>query len=169
MKRIISVFMCCILMFSCLPAVAEQAAYSTDEMCRTAIAMMKEIWKNEIFMDDSDGYFEVAHTRVINLYEANEDEKTAKYLQEYFTNESGAAMTAFVECTLFTDYFSSSPYYSDVMIHHCVAFYADGTAAVLAKSPVEIFRTRSFETQYDGIIKAIIDLDGMYNEVCYLK
>ena len=120
-------------------------------------------------MDDSDGYFEVAHIRVIYLFTESSDEKTAKYLQQYFSNEDGAAMTAFVECTLFTDYFSSAPYYSDVMLYHCIAFYDDGTEQVLSKSPVEIFRARSFETKYDGIISEIADLDGKYNEICYLK
>lgn len=158
-----------LMMLICSLLFTAQAEMVVEEMCAKAIGMMKNVWKNELLTDDSDGYFEVAHTRVIYLYTHSSDERTAKYLQQYFTNQEGAAMTAFVECTLFTDYFSSAPYYSDVMLHHCVAFYDDGTSAVLSKSPIEIFRARSYETQFDGIIREIVDLDGMYNEVCYLK
>ena len=165
-KRVFVFAVLAMMLFGVLTA---QAELTTEEMCTKAIDMLKNVWKNDVLTDDSDGYFEVAHTRVIYLFTESSDEKTAKYLQQYFSNEDGEAMTAFVECTLFTDYFSSAPYYSDVMLYHCVAFYEDGTEQVLSKSPVEIFRTRSFETKYDGIIREIADLDGKYNEVCYLK
>ena len=165
-KRVFVFAVLAMMLFGVLTA---QAELTTEEMCTKAIDMLKNVWKNDVLMDDSDGYFEVAHTRVIYLYTASSDEKTAKYLQQYFSNEDGAAMTAVVECTLFTDYFSSAPYYSDVMLYHCVAFYEDGTEQVLSKSPVDIFRARSFETRHDGIIREIADLDGKYNEICYLK
>ena len=163
------VFVFAVLAMMLFGALTAQAELTTEEMCTMAIDMLKNVWKNDVLTDDSDGYFEVAHTRVIYLFTESSDENKAKYLQQYFTNDNGAAMEAFVECTLFTDYFSSAPYYSDVMLYHCVAFYDDGTEQVLSKSPVEIFRTRSFETKYDGIIREIADLDGKYNEVCYLK
>ena len=142
---------------------------TTAQLCENAIDLMKQTWRDEVFRDDSDGYFEVAHTRVIYLYTESDDDKTTAFLKEYFVNENGSPMTAYVECTLYTDYFSSAPYYSDVLRSHCVAFYEDGTAVCLVKSPIEIFRTRTFETKYDSIIKEIVDLDGKYNEVCYLK
>ncbi len=163
------VFVFAVLAMMLFGALTAQAELTTEERCTMAIDMLKNVWKNDVLTDDSDGYFEVAHTRVIYLFTESSDENKAKYLQQYFTNDNGAAMEAFVECTLFTDYFSSAPYYSDVMLYHCVAFYEDGTEQVLSKSPVEIFRARSFETRYDGIIREIADLDGKYNEICYLK
>ncbi len=168
MKRYLAFVICFVLMLSLFttPALAED---TTAQLCEDAIELMKTIWRDEVFMDDSDGYFEVAHTRVIYLYTESDDDRTSSYLQKYFVNENNSPMTAYVECNLYTDYFSSAPYYSDVMLNHCVAFYEDGSSACLAKSPIEIFRTRSFETKYGSIIKEIVDLDEAYNEVCYLK
>jgi len=168
MKRYL-VFVLCFGLALSLFAAPVLAEDTTAQLCEKAIELMKETWRNEVFTDDSDGYFEVAHTRVIYLYTESDDDKTRAYLQEYFVNENDSPMTAYVECTLYTDFFSSAPYYTDVMRSHCVAFYEDGTSVCLAKSPIEIFRTRTFETKYDSIIKEIVDLDGAYNEVCYLK
>lgn len=168
MKRYL-IFVLCFGLALSLFAAPVLAEDTTAQLCEKAIELMKETWRNEVFTDDSDGYFEVAHTRVIYLYTEADDDRTKAYLQEYFTNESHSPMTAYVECTLYTDYFGSAPYYTDVMRSNCVAFYEDGTSVCLVKSPVELFRARTFETKYHSIIKEIVDLDGEYNEVCYLK
>ena len=168
MKRYLVFAICLGLMLSLFtaPALAEDI---TAQLCEEAIDLMKEVWRNDLFPDESDGYFEIAHTRVIYLYTDSSDAKTKAYLQEYFVNENASPMTAYVECTLYTDYFCSAPYYSDIMRNHCVAFYADGTSVCLGKSPIEMFRSRTYETNFRNIIKEIVDLDGEYNEVCYLK
>lgn len=168
MKRYL-IFAICFGLTLSLFTVSAIAEDPTAQLCENAINLMKETWRNEIFTEDSDGYFEVAHTRVIHLYTNSDDDRTKAYLQEYFTNEDHSPMTAYVECTLYTDYFNSAPYYTDVMRNHCVAFYEDGTSVCLTKSPIEIFRALTFETKYNSIIKEIVDLDGDYNEVCYLK
>ena len=142
---------------------------TAEEMCELAMAEIKEIWANEKFMDDSDGYFQNVHTRVIYLYTESDDPAISENLKKHFTNDEGSPMTAIVECTLYTDYFSTAPYYVNVMLANCVAFYQDGTMEVCSKSPIEMYRARTFAMEFDGIIREIKDMGSQYNEVCYLK
>ncbi len=168
MKRFLAFF----LLIVVLTALMGFSAFANDEadaMCKKAISMIKDLWRDEVFLPESDGYFEIAHTRVIYLKTSSLDEKTNEYLQEYFVNDEKSPMTAYVEFTLFTDYFASAPYYSDAYLRNCVAFYEDGTSMCLSKSPIEIFRSRTYTTNFDSIIERIEDMDGEYNEKCYLK
>ena len=142
---------------------------TAEELCELAIPELKKHWVDERFMDDSDGYFQIVHTRVIYLYTESNDETLSEHLQKQFTNKDGSPMFAFVESTLYTDFFSSAPYYANVMIANCVAFYEDGSMEVCSKSPIEMYRTRMYVVDFDGVIREIKDMGSQYNEICYLK
>lgn len=142
---------------------------TAEELCELAIPELKKHWVDERFMDDSDGYFQIVHTRVIYLYTESNDETLSEHLQKQFTNKDGSPMFAFVESTLYTDFFSSAPYYANVMIANCVAFYEDGSMEVCSKSPIEMYRGRMYVDDFDGVIREIKDMGSQYNEVCYLK
>lgn len=158
------------LMDDAKAALEEKKNSKTDEeMCEEAIQELKAFWAEEMDRDEYNGYFQVAHTRVFHLYTESQDELIAKHLCEYFTNDSGVPMKAFVECTLFTDYFGAAPYYENIQLSDCVAFYDDGTVMVMRKSPVALFRARAFVTDFEGIIRDIVDMGSQYNEICYLK
>ena len=40
---------------------------------------------------------------------------------------------------------------------------------VCSKSPIEMYRARTYATEFNGIIREIKDMGSQYNEVCYLK
>lgn len=98
-----------------------------------------------------------------------EQEKLLEICRKIFSNEKGSLLIAFVECALLTDCYGTAPYYVNNNMGNCVAFYQDGTMAVCSKSPIEMYRARTYATEFNRIIREIKDMGSQYNEVCYLK
>lgn len=163
---------------------AKKNGRTAEEMCEIAIAEMKKKWtENEFFMEETTGYFQVIHTRVVYLNTSfenaacikeikenvNNSEKLLETCKNIFRNENGSPMTAFVECVLLTDCYGTAPYYVNIPMNNSVAFFQDGSVEAWGKSPIESFRSISYVTNYDGIIREIKDMGSQYNEICYLK
>ena len=155
---------------------------TAEEMCEIAVEELKKYWANDRYLrfDESTGYFQVIHTRVIYLNTSfenaaciKESERNSEKLLEkckgIFSNDNGSPMTAVVEYELLTDYYGTHPYYTIAEMNKCVAFYQDGTIKVLTRSPIVDLWSRCYVTNFDGIISCITDMGSQYDESCYLK
>lgn len=124
----------------------------------TAKQALSQEWR-EIFSDhiqdgmETDGYLEIKNTRVIEV-KPNE-------------NELFSDVSAVVEFTLYSDYFGSTPYYSDARTADSVVFYNDGSCEVV-RNPFLIYSANSFSYDYSDLIAAIYDFQSDFNEVYYL-
>lgn len=103
----------------------------------------------------TDGYMEIKDTRVIEI---------APNSNEYFSN-----ISAVVEFVLYTDYFGSTPYYSNAHRADSVVFYTDGSYEVCDKNPFELYFAQTYSSDYSDLIAGIHDLKSGFNETYDLR
>ena len=115
---------------------------------------------------------------------AEEDEiitKAIESLTEYWASEmySGSYVgsengyleikwTRVVRFFLLSDYFGSAPYYGHAGIAEWVAFKTDGSFEVLKQDPISLYRSKTFETDFEPIIESISDRGSDFNQVFML-
>jgi len=158
MKRILILILVIGLIFSfsaCKNEDLEEKIIKDKDVLR-AIDLIKENWV-QIYDEDSktDGYFEIKNTRIINIKDNNVD---------MFKN-----VDRIVEFEIYSDYFGSAPYYSDVGINDSVTIYKDGTFEVNRQNPINLYRGYYFISDYSDFIGSIEDYDSLYNCVEKLK
>ncbi|MBQ6374478.1 MAG: hypothetical protein IJJ45_08340, partial [Clostridia bacterium] len=67
---------------------------------------------------------------------------------------------------IYTDYFYSEPYYSYPGLASSVLVHRNGRLEVQKASNLfYLYRTRTYESDFSGIIEEIVDLNGAYNAV----
>lgn len=123
-----------------------------------AIELLKEQWKANYTKDNlsKNGYLEIKNTRIIWINDGL-SESESNSVKQYFSN-----VDYIVDFILYTDYFGSEPYYSNTWLDNCVIVYTDGTKKV-ARDQLDLYRSRSYNSDYSEIIKSIIDLGSEYN------
>lgn len=127
-----------------------------EELAEAAIELLKLEWKDIYSSDflESDCYFEIKNTRVIEINETNDKIlKNVDYI---------------VEFVLYTDYFGSAPYYCSTGLSDSVVVYDDGTMEVSRSNVLQIYRTAYYANLSD-VVKTVYDLGDMYNCVEYLE
>ena len=138
----------------------EQGKY--DELVNPAIESLKIKWA-ELYKDseDTDGYLEIYHTRVIDV---SPDESDTVF-QEL---DRGMEIDYIVEFSLYSDYFSTAPYYHNAATYDTVIVYEDGTTSVASN----FFRTYSnltYSYDYNAFVEKITNLGSSYNQILNLK
>ena len=143
-----------------------------DEMVQKAVEVLLDYWTQEYNDEDkeewyeqSDGYFEIIHTRVVYL----RDSETAYGLNAAKLKDMFPDSYAIVEFIILTDYYCSAPYYyesgmlggSNIIVHN------DGTMEAIFRL-LDSIRSRTYDTDFSGIIKSISNLGDKYNGVYHL-
>ena len=130
-----------------------------DEIIQKAIEALTDYWTEEVYQDESnnskDGYLEIKWARVVYI----KDDVTGTGTEQL------AEMNCYVEFFLLSDYLGSAPYYSHVGISECVAFKKDGSFEVLRQDPILIYRTRTYQLDFEPIIESISDRGSDFNQV----
>lgn len=146
MKRFSVLFICMLIMFSLLLTGCKDENSIIIEDARGTI---EDYWRNLYEEDDiGNGYFEIKNTRVIYIKENDiEQFKDVKYI---------------IEFDIYTDYFGTAPYYSNVHMYNNVAVNKDGSMSVCSRL-IEMYRNTTFDTDYSAFIDEIIDYKSEYN------
>lgn len=167
MKRIAQLFLVvCILLVS-FCACNYQFDQETDkempskwqtQMVETAIEKITETWKTQYEKDKltTDPVVLITNTRIIKI-----DSETA--VKEFQNVEY------MVEFLLYTDYFGSSPYYSNVNIYDSVVFYRDDSVEVPYQNILNVYGNKVYRYRYDGIVQRVYDLGGYYDQEIKIK
>ena len=116
-----------------------------------AIAAVKDEWRGYNRDLGFEPYLEIKNTRIVFVEED---------AGEHFDNYDYV-----VEFVLFTNYYGSAPYYDNIGLNDSVVVYTDGSIEVQDKNPFVLYRSRTFDSEFSGIIKNIVDLSSSYNQV----
>ena len=116
---------CYLLLVLCLIFSLSACGTNEKNIASKAVSVLKNHW--EAVYDqpnlETDGYFEIKNTRVINIKENTTEEfKNIDYI---------------VEFVLYTDYYGSAPYYQIVGTDDTVVVYKDGTMEVQRKNLIK--------------------------------
>lgn len=158
-QRIFAIFTVCLLLIaSCAGGSAETDRVSENrEDIQGAIEAITQHWAAGYAGSagpQTDGYLEIKNTRKILVKDG-----APSFFEE---------IEYMVEFILFTDYFGSAPYYCNVNLDDTVIFYRDGRVEV-ANNQLQIYRSRTYTTDFSDIIDVVEDLGGAYNERFYLN
>ena len=145
----------CVLLSSC-----DKMEEYDAVICR-AMDVLVDSW-SEIYEktpDITDRYLEIKNTRVIKIKE-NPNEKFA----EIFGDKE---IDYIVEFILYSNYFDSAPYYSNIGREDCVVFFSDGEIDMI-QNPLNRYRNTTYNSDFSDIIESIADLGPAYNHVFHL-
>lgn len=129
-----------------------------NEIVEEAITALSQKWE-ELFSEDNrtNGYLAIYNTRVIDI----EPDENDIVFQEI---EGAMEIDYIVEFSLFSDYFSSAPYYHNAAIYDTVIVYEDGTTAV-ANNFFRVYSNLSYNYDYSEFVDEIANLGSAYNRV----
>lgn len=139
---------------------AEQGEY--DKLVESAIESLKIKWIG--LYEDSEGangYLEIFHTRVIDITPNESD----TVFQEM---DRGMEIDYIVEFSLYSDYFSTAPYYHNATTYDTVIVYKDGTTSV-ANNFFRIYSSLTYSYDYSSFLEDIEDLGTTYNQIINLN
>lgn len=150
-------------LFDDTPSTAQQPADEYAELMNDAIAALTDAWREE-YREHADfysvGYLEIKNARVVSI---NDDLSQLDPLLKgdtYFSD-----VDCIVEFMLLDNYMNTAPYYASSGLLSNVVFYTDGSWDVPKMSYFDSYRARTFNTDFSGIIKSIVDLGCAYNAV----
>lgn len=138
----------------------EQGKY--DELVESAIESLKIKWIG-LYKDseDANGYLEIFHTRVIDVTPNESD----MVFQEM---DRGMEIDYIVEFSLYSDYFSTAPYYHNAATYDTVIVYEDGTTSV-ASNFFRIYSNLTYSYDYSSFLEEVEDLGTRYNQAINLS
>lgn len=164
MKRSCAFVMCCILLFNfsacTINKISEEdtgeketVAFPTSmhhDLITDAILIMKVHWATLYSSSrvETDRYFEIKNTRVITI-----KENDIEFLRD---------IAYIVEFEIYSDYFGSAPYYTDIGTHDTVVVYKNGTMEA-SSNLIQRFRAIYYNNDFSEFIESIDDYHGEYN------
>lgn len=131
-----------------------------------AVEALKACWRDEVYEGmAADGYLEVKNTRVVTVANAPkaEGEAAQAYADEYFGD-----VEYIVEFLLYVDLMGTAPYYQSAGAWSCVVVHTDGTMAVPAENPFDVYLAHTYILDLSGIVESVIDLNQDCNDVYHL-
>ena len=134
-----------------------KADISSDKRVSEAIETISDFWGNhydEYKLEDK--YLKIINTRIINIKD--------NISEEVRRGDMFEDIDYIVEFELLSNYYNTAPYYVNIGTNNCVTVYKDGTADV-QKSPFDLYRSRTFSTDFSPIIESIEDFEGQYNQI----
>lgn len=153
MKKFLAIVLSLIFMLS-LTACGGRV---TEGAIGEAAAELERVWQRDYENSEinTDGYFEIKNTRVITIKQNDIEEfKDVDFV---------------VEFVLFTDYYGSAPYYSQLGKWDTVVVYKDGKMEVPTTNIFKSYSMQHYAFDYSDIIKDIKDYGSEYNCVKKLK
>ena len=155
-----------IIMFSACSTVKEEHepdVIEPDKRVTSAIEVLKDHWKKQYKQYDfEDKYLEIINTRIINLKDNIDSEKTFEK-GDLFEN-----IDYIVEFDLISNYYNTSPYHFNSYADNYVVVYKDGTAKVQTNL-FNAYRSMTYSTDFSPIIESIEDFGGKYDQVLMSK
>lgn len=160
MKRVVCVLLAVLSLVVCLGSTgcnsegSKAESKSENKVVTEAITVLEHYWKT-VYQDEiGDGYFEIKNTRVVSIKENDTEE---------FKDVS-----SIIEFELYTDYFGSAPYYSNVAMHNNVVVYTDGSMEV-SSNVINTYRNKHYTADFSGFVESVDDYADDYNCVKDLK
>ena len=145
-KRLLILLLIPIMMLSLMQV---GCAFGKDNTVKDATSVMEKYWTDLYLKHDTgDGYFEIKNTRVV-------------YLKDNDT-EMFKDVRCIVEYELYTDFYSSAPYYINVGMYNNVVVYNDGTMEVQS-NVIRNYFNKTFDYECPDFIDKIEDLKDEYN------
>ncbi|MBQ7845401.1 MAG: hypothetical protein IJ392_04545 [Clostridia bacterium] len=147
-----------------------QLELAEDKLVSQAIDLLKEYWRTEVFApgkyisNDARGYLEIINTNVTYI-------KRDFATQDLFANETETIFRdvyCVIDFVLLSDYYGSAPYYSNINMYNCVVVHLDGTMEISKLPLFDLYRSRSFNTDFSPIIESVHSLGSAYDAVFYL-
>ena len=147
-----------------------QLELSEDKLVTQAIDRLKDYWREGSYAagiyesNDKRGYLEIVNTCVTYV-------KRDFATQTEYANEPESMFRnvyCVIDFVLLSDYFSSAPYYSEICMNNCVIVYLDGSMEVSRKPIFDLYRSRSFVSDFSPIIESVHNLGSAYDVVFYL-
>ena len=129
----------------------------SDKRVSDAIETISEFWGNHYDeYEFEDKYLKIINTRIINIKNnISEDVHRGDMFED---------IDYIVEFELLSNYYNTAPYYVNIGINNCVTVHKDGTVDI-QKSPLDLYRSRTFSTDFSPIIESIEDFESQYNQV----
>lgn len=154
-----------LLLFSACTG-GESKSREHDSEIQTALTEIQKQWKS-LYSEtpEAEPYLEVKNTRLIFLREDREDTLEDTGMDEDYLAEADII----VEFVLFSDYMGSAPYYENIGIYDCVAFNRDGSIKVLDRNPFQLYRARTYNSDFSDIIESIEDCGSSYDQIIAIK
>lgn len=133
-----------------------------DNLINKARNALKSKWM-ELYNDneEADGYLEIYHTRIVDIT----PDKSDTFFQEL---DRGMEIDYVIEFSIYSDYFSSAPYYFNAGTYDTVIVYNDGTTSV-ASNFFRVYSNLTYSYDYSGFIAGISDLGIRYNQIFHLN
>lgn len=133
-----------------------------DKNVDLAISALTLQWK-ELYKEDKagDGHLEIVHTRVVKIDPSADNEFFSKL-------DKGDLIEYMVEFTLYSDYFSSAPYYHNANTCDTVIIYSDGTTNV-GLNVLRLYSTRTYSYDYSKLVKNVKDYGTAFNKTIDLR
>lgn len=129
--------------------------FTPDPIVEQAIDAVKADWSKQYDEQNiTDRYLEIKNTRVITIKNNTSD---------YFKD-----IDKIVEFVLFSNYFNSAPYYSNVNLRQTYILYKNGTGEVSETDYFNRVRQKTFSADFSAVIEKIDDCGSKYNAVYHL-
>lgn len=136
---------------------------ANSKVATTAISELTDKWE-EIFDNGNagNGYLEILHTRIVKIDPPNNDEFFSPLIEEK------GEIDCIVEFILYSDRFSSAPYYHNPDSMDTVIFYKNGSIEV-TDNVLSVYSKYTFNYDYSNIVTDIEDCGTAYNKVIELN
>jgi len=168
MKRALCLFMIAVVALGCCACTKQEEnkpVSKYDALVTDAVEVLKKYWQEEIYLADSnyqkgDGYLQIANTRVMKI----KDEPDIELDVHMFDN-----VAYVVEFILFANYYYTAPFYFNAYNQNShVIVYKDGTMEV-RRDVFDDYRSRTYSSDFTGIIEEVTDLGAAYNAAYILR
>jgi len=137
----------------------DEVNIGSDERIINAIETIKECWEKDYSKNEiEDRFLKIIDTKIININKDIDSEKI------HNKDDLFKEVDYIVEFELISNYFDTSPYYSNAMSNNCVVVYRDGSAKV-QRNPLLLYRTTTYSNDFSPIIESIEEMDAQYNHV----
>ena len=157
-------FMLCAVFISGLFGCKSKDEKMEDKRVTEAIEVLSEYWnKTYDEMGVEDKYLEIINVKIVNIKDDIDPEQVDN--REALFDD----IDYIVEFDLLSNFYNTTPYYSNIGMNNCVAVHKDGTMSAERYSPLLLLRTSAYITDFSEIIESIEDFHGEYDQVLEIK
>lgn len=172
LKRIVSIAL--LLALFCLPAFGEEekdfSAY--DALMARATEALKAHWTQRFAESQrkgikTSGLLDIRNARLIVMKDEL-PEKAANALEKLLGRGDAQYFVLFLGYV--DEYGGGDDYFDEINATaggNCAVFFRDGSVKI-TRNVLELYRARTYETDFKGIIREIVDLGDHYNFSCTL-
>lgn len=147
-----------------------QLELAEDKLVSQAANLLKDYWRTKVFApgkyvsNEERGYLEILNTRV--TYIRHDFATQAEY--DTKTDSMFSNVYCVIDFVLLSDYYGSAPYYNNIDMYNCIVVNLDGSMEMSNLPFFDLYRSRSFNTDFSPIIESVHNLGSAYDAVYYL-